>query len=464
MITIHPSDDPQAAFDACVNEFAESGKLSDAYAVDYEFAQYYLPGSPSLKLIAILVLERADEGIRIGLSITPKSDSLIRGLNCLRAEWAALEQWCEQSQLPWLVLDGPLALQPVTIPKPWGQEIWYTGIEVRGQAQVTDARGRSLPLPWLLSLCPQRLLGKDSAQIILLKILDPLPQPVFGDLYFEMHQEKREVYVVTHVDETAWPSGRGGIRFGFNQAKRAASSDDNAFKRDYLAAVTAYRAVRQHIDDYLDACRSDNGIPLDAAIDPETAQRWLNALPSELHDKEATLREAMETFVHVDPLQVGDVVKVPCYTPHSLLHGVRTVEFQTPVYERKILSFAQKVLTQSHWDTESALGQVSLESPEREELALIVDDGRVRIEEVAVFEDFRVERLTLKAGRNCELDNAGSYSLLMAVDGQTQVNGATLEPEQAMLVSAATNRLSLSTGEADQNAIVLRAKPRRRNG
>lgn len=464
MITIYPTDEPESAFNTCVEEFAKSGKQSDARALEYIFSQYYLPDVPRLELLAILVFQRAEtakgapKGIRIALSITPKNDSLIRGLNCLRAEWPALEQWCAQSQLPWFELGQPLLLQPVAIPKPWGQEIWYTGIEARGQSRVMDKKGRSLPLPWFLSLCPRRLLGRESRQLILLKILDPLPEPVLGDLYFEMHEEKQEVYVVTHVDETAWPDGRGGIRFGFNQELRCEAANDNAFKRDYLAAVNAYREVRLKIDDYLDDCRNSNNIPLDTAIDPHTMGRWLADLPAELHQKEARLREAMDAFVQVDPLTVGDVVKVPCYTPHSLLHGVRTVEFQTPVYERKILSFAQKVLTQRHWDTASALEQISLDPPRKEELPLIAADENVRIEEVAGFEDFRVERLRLKADRNCKLANNTGYCLLMAVDGTVQVNGSTLSPEQALLLSAVTAELTLSCG--DRNAIVLLARPK----
>lgn len=459
MITIWPTNDPEAAFTEWMDEFARGAKIADALALDYAFTEHYLPEAPDRALVAILAIERADSGMHVALSVAEKNDALIRGLNCLRANRAAVREWAEQHGLPWLELSRPLRLQPVMIPKPWGREVWYTGIEARGQSQVVDDRGRALPLPWLLSLCSRYLLGKSSWDIILLKVLDPLPQPVFGDLYFEMHEEKREVYVVAHVDESAWPTGTGGIRFGFDQDKRTASGSDNAFKNDYLAAVNAYRVVRLRIDDYLDDCRRDSGVALDAPVDPETARQWLAGIPRELREEEVELRAAMEAFIHTDPLRVGDVVKVPCYTPHSLLHGVRTVEFQTPVYERKILSFAQKVLTQGHWDTASALEQIALDSPPKSKLPLIASDDNVQIEEVADFEDFRVERLTLKAGRTCMLDSDGRYCLLMGVTGELVANDVALGPEQAVLVPATKVSLALRC-DAHSDVIALLARPK----
>lgn len=461
MITIHQTESPEAELDARVNDFAAGGRDSDGFALEYAFAQYYLPEAPELELVALVVMRRAEQGLKVAVSITEKSDALLRGLNCVRSEWDLVKQWCDEHGLPWFELDRPVRLEAVHIPKPWGQEIWYTGIEARGQSRVVDDSGRALPLPWLLSVCPRHLLG-GSREIVLLKILDPLPEPVLGDLYFEMHEEKREVYVITHVDQNAWPAGKGGIRFGFDQQKRAEASSDEAFKSDYLAAVNAYRAVRLQIDEYLDSYRREQGIALDAPLDPGTLRAWLADVPRELKEEEEVLREAMEAFVHVDPLQVGDVVKVPCYTPHSLLHGVRTVEFQTPVYERKILSFAQKVLTQSHWDTASALQDVSLDAPVAAELPRLMDEDGVRLEEVALFEDFRVERLRLGSGKQVEADSRpGNYTLVMAVAGDVRVNGSALLPEQAALIPAASPKTVLSN-DSSSPVIALVARPRGR--
>ncbi|MEX1033053.1 MAG: hypothetical protein WDZ30_06800, partial [Cellvibrionaceae bacterium] len=425
---------PEALLNDCVDGFAAGTDDNAVFALDYTLQQDYLPDAPELGLFALVALEKSAKGVRVALTITPKTESLLQSVDALQVGSAAARRWAEHQGLAWLELDKPLRLQPVYIPKPWGREIWYTGIEARGQSSVMDESGRAIPLPWLLSLCPQRLLAGDGRQPVLLKILDPLPDPVLGDLYFEMHEEKREVYVVTHVDRAAWPDGTGGIRFGFNQQKRAASPSDEAFKDDYLAAVNAYRAVRVQIDEQLDRYRKENDIAPDAPVPPETLRQWLVGIPTTLREREAELRAAMDAFVHVDPLGVGDVVKVPCYTPHSLLHGVRTVEFQTPVYERKILSFAQKVLTQPHWDTATAMDQVSLEPPAKIELPVMAADDGFQLEEVAVFEDFRVERLTLKAGRSCTLGKGDAYCLLMAVSGQLSVNERRLGAEEAALV------------------------------
>ena len=69
----------------------------------------------------------------------------------------------------------------------------------------------------------------------------------------------------------------------------------------------------------------------------------------------------MESFTRLLDLRVGDVVRVEPYYPHSLQHGVRVVELQTPTYERFIISFAQQVVTQDHWDSEHAIAHMSLD-------------------------------------------------------------------------------------------------------
>ena len=46
----------------------------------------------------------------------------------------------------------------------------------------------------------------------------------------------------------------------------------------------------------------------------------------------------MATLLASTELRVGDVVTIPPGTPHSLLRGVTVVEFQTPVFERRILA------------------------------------------------------------------------------------------------------------------------------
>ena len=132
---------------------------------------------------------------------------------------------------------------------------------------------KKIPLPWLLATAPGRLCG-GAIEPILLKILDPLPEPVFGDLYFELHQQKQEVYVVTAVDQRAWPDGIGAIRFGFDSELRENYRDDQHFLADYFAAVRSYREVRVEIDKLLDAIRLRDGVGLNEPVSAATIARF----------------------------------------------------------------------------------------------------------------------------------------------------------------------------------------------
>lgn len=328
-------------------------------------------------------------------------------------------------------LDEPVRLDSAEVPKPWGREIWYTGIEARGESRVRTADGE-LPLSSYLALAPQRLARR--APLVLLKVLDPSPDPVLGDLYFETHEQKQEVYVVTHVDPGAWPDGRGRIRFGMNQALRRRYGDDDAFRRDYLARVRDYEQVRRAID---------GGEHLPAA-------------------QEAQARAAMNAFTELRPLAVGDVVVVPTWLPHSLQHGVRVIEFQTPTYERYILSFAQKVLTQDHWDTAAAVPRMRLEPPPTPAFETVAEGAQC----IVAFDDFRVWRVRLPAGGRFELPAHPSYALCMGVIGTVDVGPVRLGAEEAAFVprlalSDDERRLRLATlrNAGSEPAIVLVAAP-----
>lgn len=304
-------------------------------------------------------------------------------------------------------LDEPVRLMPVTVPKPWGHEQWLTGIEARGESGVVTNAG-VLPLSQYLALAPRRLAG--GAAPVLLKLLDPRPEPLLGELYFEAHEKKHEVYVVSAVDCGAWPEGRGAIRYGMNQALRRRYGDDDAFRRDYLAAVKRYEAVRR---------------ALDGGADPSAAQ-------------ETEHREAMEAFTGLRTLGVGDVVVVPTWLPHALLHGVRVIEFQTPSYERYILSFPQQVLTQDHWDTEAVVGRIRLDVPDPDDLEAVADHAQ----RIAAFDDFGVWRIALEPGAAFTVPAHLSYGLCMVVDGRVELGPLTLGAEEAAWVPAA----ALSTG------------------
>jgi len=310
-------------------------------------------------------------------------------------------------------LSQPLSLGTCHIPKPWGQEIWYTGIEERGVCTVEQ-----IPLPYFLEA--SSLIGASSGVTpILLKILDPVNTEVTGDLYFELHLEKREVYVVTHIDEGAWPDGKGKIRYGFSTTKRNEYSDDQAFAEAYLAAVKAYQRIRTIIDN-----------------NPESANMTML-------QQESDLRIEMDSFTATRDLNVGDVIRVNPLVPHSLQHGVRVIEFQTPHYERLILSFAQKVLTQSHWDTEEAMKIVDLNPTEFNDHDLVAD-----------FEEFTVERISLNPGDSRTIALL-DYGVAIVVSGSLRIGNYQVEPEEAVYLAAQASMIEAINGSSETTVFLL---------
>lgn len=441
-------DNPESYLRDAVARLATGGRA--VIGLRYRYQQYYLPGAPQLELLALAELSQLAGISRVVLG--PAADADLNNIPA-QPDLTALS-----TSLGWPLLDlgRAIRLQPIAIAKPWGQEIWYTGIEARGQSQVTDGR-YAMPLPWLLSLLPQQLTAGRERELNLLKILDPLPEEVFGDLYFELHQEKQEVYVVTHVDPEAWPEGTGGIRIGFDPAKRSKYASDEQFIRAFGDAVKAYENVRRSIDERLDQCRQAEGIGLNEPVSAAQTKQWLQSVPADLLLAEQQLRTDMDAFKATLPLDVGSVLKVPCYTPHSLLHGVRTIEFQTPVYERQILSFAQKVLTQDHWDTEQALQCMNLGDHQLQPLAVVAQDELVLVEEVVAFSDFEVWRITLRPGARYQPQLSG-YALVIGVTGEVMAGGQSLCGEEACLLAAESEKVLHNISEVQ--AVMLVSFPK----
>lgn len=423
------------------------------FAVKFIHEQYYFPQQPLLELVAVMCLAHTPDNSTLSMqgAIFRATAEVLAQIAELPEELSAAKIFAAQHQTSWLDFSAPLMLEPVHIPKPWGQEIWYTGIEARGQSRVS-AQGFSIPLPWVLALLPEYLSAGRERSINLLKVLDPLPDEVYGDLYFEMHEQKQEVYVVTHVDEKAWPKGEGAIQFGFDQTQRATFESDDAFKQAYLLSVKNYEEVRRAIDVLLDQKRIAFGMALSTPLTAKQLSDWLAELSQEsihtlLFEREKQLRCIMNSFVAQLPLKVGDVVTVPCFTPHSLQHGVRAVEFQTPVYERQILSFAQKVLTQAHWDTAAAIQKASLDAPKQKPLELLSSTPTTRIERVCQFDDFEVLRIGMAANNLLEL-KLEAYALVMVLQGKLEVNASLLMfTGQASFIPACLGRVSFSATE-----------------
>lgn len=368
------------------------------------------------------------EGLKASICISTEAFDV----NQLQASGTNLTAIAKAHQLSCLRLDTPWPLEVVKVPKPWGAEIWYTGIEARG---VCTSAG--IPLPWLLACLPKNMVGSASGSApLLLKILDPLPNPDLGNLYFELHDKKIEVYIVTHVDRAVWPDGVGKIRYGFKQSRRADYENDGAFKAAYLKSVQTYEKCRAEIDILLDQAREEAGLASNDPVPPEIMERWLQALPSEMTRQERQLRNEMEAFTHFRSIKVGDVIRVEPFFPHALQHGVRVIEFQTASYERFILSFGQKVLTQSHWDTETALAQAILDMPPEEEFTLLPAPPGTRLEVIAEFSAFRAIRMTVAAGTTVALPESDDYRLLICASGDLTLSGGALNAEEAVLIPA----------------------------
>ena len=413
---IYVAENPEVVIREQITELLANNYLEDAFAIQFTFQQYYLAKPIDIVLAALVHLTKKSSGIEISAAIFPFNENLTHNIKSLNTDLFTLQDFAQKNEVPWLNLSAPLTLDPVKIPKPWGQEIWYTGIEARGQANIIVGSYKT-PLPWVLALMPEYLSAGLEKKITLLKTLDPLPDEVYGDLYFELHEHKQEVYIVTHIDERAWPNNIGAIRLGFDQTIRAQYKNDEKFKAAYLQSTETYEGIRGTIDVLLDKERIKNNIALDVTVDCAILKEWQKQLPQELVKQEQHARDDMNRFSALYPLAVGDVIKVPCYMPHALQHGVRTLEFQTPVYERKILSFAQRVLTQSHWDTKVALKDVFCGTPEPTELSILfgTENETIKVEEIVSFDDFRVIRISLAAYTTYSLPAQNSYGLIMPI-------------------------------------------------
>jgi hypothetical protein len=405
--------------------------------VDFELSQYWLEAAPAVALTALYCIDHG----RLRVAVTDQ---------CLSADATSpLEQfecWLVRHQLVAATWGETLPLLPRIIDKPWGREIWYTGVEQRGVCLFGAAEGPAgpdklapaagVPIPWLQAVMPGSAIGEPGRALVLLKILDPAPQAVTGDLYFELHESKREVYLVSHVDQTAWPDGVGYMRYGFAPEKLRAAASAQQFRDDYLAAVEAYREVRNTLDS------------LPEGVAPSSAQQA----------QEPKLRHAMDSFTAMRPLREGDVVVVPPWLPHALQHGVRTVEFQTPVYERRILSFAQKVLTQAHWDTPEVVDRMLLSPPAAEPFPVLVEATGVRVERIVDFPDFEVHRVFLEDERCYYPGPVRDYLVLMVVQGELALDGRCYESQQALLLPRGSE-VSLMSAKPAQALVLLLAMP-----
>lgn len=108
----------------------------------------YLEGSPQESLLG--VYGKTPLGGRL-LLVADSADASLT-----LSEWpdhGCLQSLADTLQVPVFELGAAVNLIPVVIPKPWGREVWYTGMEARGRSGVGHADS-SVPLPWLLQAMP----------------------------------------------------------------------------------------------------------------------------------------------------------------------------------------------------------------------------------------------------------------------------------------------------------------------
>ena len=370
-----------------------------------------------------------------------------------------------------LAPDKPFLLDVLKIAKPWGHEGWYTGVEKRGVACVKDEFGRT-ELPYALGLFRDASLGDHEENLILLKTLNPLPEPVIGDLYLEMHEEKWETYVVTEIDPQAWPFGTGIIKAGiaseiiWKYRQNRGEDWTSACIRDFHERIKEYENIRRKIDALLERAKDKKGIPPNEAVSPEARETLLESIPKDLKTEESRLRKEADTFVGECPVRVGDVVSFPPLQMHSLQHGIRVIEFQTPHYERLIVMFAQKVLTQDHWDTAQALARMKVEPYHPPHPELLKSGNGFREERIVDFPDFVTDRILLEAKQQHTGGCGGHYQLLIVVIGSALFKSESevkyqLSSEDAIFIHAGTDEYSVYNS-GDEPLVFLKAVPKSR--
>ena len=373
--------------------------------VRFDLPQVWLDGSPRQRLWALYLWRQGELSIAVG-EVEPAIERDIPGI--------IFDTWVRRQRLFVAISGEALPLGTRVIDKPWGREVWYTGVEKRAVCSFANDSGE-VPQPWMLAALPGAEYTRAGEATLLLKILAPSAEAVAGDLYFELHSEKEEVYVVTHVEPAAWKDGVGYIRYGFDPGRVAQWGGEQKFRRAYLAAVEAYRGVREAID----------ALPGNVPV------------PEGLRNREREMRTAMDAFTSLKPVRRGDVIHVPRLLPHALQHGVRVVELQTPVYERKILSFAQRVLTQPHWDTAEAVAEMELFPPDEAPATVLRDAEGGMAQRIAEADDFELRRLQIAPGGRLSLTVEGPYALLMVLEGAIEISGRRQGEGQAAWLPAA---------------------------
>jgi mannose-6-phosphate isomerase class I len=333
----------------------------------------------------------------------------------------------------WVNLHAPVLLQTHREEKPWGAEIWYSGIETRGVCSVRTHAGTLLSLPEYLALIAGT--DREIQTPPLLKILDPLADRRRGNLYIEVHEEKWETYIVTHVSPELYPEGMGQLLYGFSDTKLAEfAGNESAFRESLIESVERYEAVRR----VLDGERGAESLPQSIAgteveLQAEAENRWLQ----------------LKSYFAVRLVAVGDVICVPPFVAHSLQPGVRVVEFQTPTYERLILAFNQKVRTQSHWDTRRAVELARFNVSDAQQFS---DEANCWLK-IVDFPEFAVQKCNLigDTAVSAPKSNQDVPSLLYVISGEVRISAG----QKAFDLAVSAGQAALLPPDAHSSAFMI---------
>jgi len=356
-----------------------------------------------------------------------------------------LESIAKNKHVTIISTDEPFRLEKLKISKPWGYESWYTGVEKRGVVKIIDEFGKT-ELPYSLKLFKKQVLAGFQEDLILLKKLNPLSKAVIGDLYYEMHEEKWEVYVVTEIDKKAWPSGVGIIKAGINPDKIKEYKKINnrnwnkLLLNDFKQAITKYEILRRKID------------------------FSKKSISKALMSQETTLRKKAASFVGDCYVKVGDIISFPALQIHSLQHGIKVIEFQTPHYERMIVMFSQKVITQNHWDTEKALKKIVPEVYKKPKIKNLLKTEGFMLERFVDFPHFTADRLFLNPDKFWTDQLNDKYHILIVIKGEANIfseygKSIILRSEDAFFLPNSMGSYTIkNTGEIP--LIYLKAMPK----
>ena len=110
--------------------------------VDFELIPWWLPSvePPHARLPLTAIYCLGPHGLRVSVT-----DEKLETIDQLPVE--QYKSWLDCYNLFSAAPGQPLGLAPVHIAKPWGQEIWFSGVEERGVCAFGDATAR-VSIPW----------------------------------------------------------------------------------------------------------------------------------------------------------------------------------------------------------------------------------------------------------------------------------------------------------------------------